>query len=79
MSAGDYASCKSEPMAWGAPCSLTPGPARARGCMSPFKGTEMTTDLIADDHFIMRDGLRFLREAEKDLPVVGEAGMALKS
>ena len=33
-----------------------------------------TTILIADDHAIMRDGLRFLLEAEEDLAVIGSAG-----
>lgn len=34
----------------------------------------MTTVLIADDHGIVREGLRRLLEAEKDIEVVGEAG-----
>jgi DNA-binding NarL/FixJ family response regulator len=33
-----------------------------------------TTILIADDHAVMRDGLRFLLEAEKDFEVVGDTG-----
>jgi DNA-binding NarL/FixJ family response regulator len=30
--------------------------------------------LIADDHKIMRDGLRWLINAEPDMEVIGEAG-----
>ena len=34
----------------------------------------MTTIVLADDHNIVRQGLRALLEVEKDLTVVGEAG-----
>ncbi|GAH94682.1 unnamed protein product, partial [marine sediment metagenome] len=33
-----------------------------------------TRILIADDHAVLREGMRNLLEREKDLEVVGEAG-----
>jgi two-component system, NarL family, nitrate/nitrite response regulator NarL len=41
------------------------------------KSTQCTRILIADDHPILRDGLRKLLEAEADLRVVGEASDGL--
>ena len=32
------------------------------------------TILIADDHAVMRDGLRFFLEAQEDLAVIGDVG-----
>jgi two-component system, NarL family, response regulator NreC len=39
----------------------------------------MTTIVLADDHHIVRQGLRALLEGEKDLRVVGEAGDGLEA
>jgi two-component system response regulator NreC len=40
-----------------------------------FKEDEMTTTiLIADDHAVLRAGLRMLLDAQSDLQVIGEAG-----
>lgn len=39
----------------------------------------MTTILLADDHQIVREGLRLLLESEPDLKVVGEAGDGLEA
>ncbi len=39
----------------------------------------MTTILLADDHQIVRQGLRALLEAERDLQVIGEAGDGLEA
>ena len=36
--------------------------------------SEVTTVVLADDHVVMRGGLRMLLEAEDDLEVVAEAG-----
>jgi two-component system response regulator NreC len=36
-------------------------------------GTELVTIVIADDHAVMRDGLRLLLDAEQDFRVVAEA------
>jgi len=40
---------------------------------------EMTTIVLADDHHLVRQGLRALLEAETDLRVVGEAGDGLEA
>ena len=34
------------------------------------------TVLLADDHAVVRDGLRFLLEAEPDIRVIGDAAKA---
>ncbi len=39
----------------------------------------MTTIVLADDHHIVRQGLRALLEVETDLKVVGEAGDGLEA
>ena len=39
----------------------------------------MTTIVLADDHHIVRQGLRALLEVENDLRVVGEAGDGLEA
>ncbi len=39
----------------------------------------MTTIVLADDHLIVREGLRALLEVEQDLKVVGEAGDGLEA
>lgn len=39
----------------------------------------MTTIVLADDHHIVRQGLRALLEVERDLEVVGEAGDGLEA
>jgi DNA-binding NarL/FixJ family response regulator len=39
----------------------------------------MTTILLADDHQVMREGLRALLEAEPDFQVIGEAGDGLET
>ncbi len=39
----------------------------------------MTTIVLADDHNIVRQGLRALLEVEKDLQVVGEARDGLEA
>jgi DNA-binding NarL/FixJ family response regulator len=39
----------------------------------------MTTIVLADDHHIVRQGLRALLEGEKDLKVIGEAGDGLEA
>jgi two-component system, NarL family, response regulator NreC len=39
----------------------------------------MTTIVLADDHHIVRQGLRALLEAESDLKVIGEAGDGLEA
>ena len=52
---------------------------RATGCYAPAAGERETAAvapvriLIADDHKIVRDGLRALLEREPDFRVVGEA------
>ncbi len=38
-----------------------------------MKNTEMITVLLAEDHLVVREGLRKLMEAEPDIAVVGEA------
>jgi DNA-binding NarL/FixJ family response regulator len=43
------------------------------------RGVPMTTILIADDHKIVRDGLRSLLEAEPDFEVVGEAASGTRA
>src|SRR4026207_1090404 len=45
---------------------------RRMGNPPPAEGT--TTIVIADDHGVVRSGLRMLLEAEPDLEVVAEAG-----
>src|SRR3954468_21809617 len=48
---------------------------RAMGEEDAAAGTEgMTSIVIADDHVVMRSGLKMLLEAESDLEVVSEAG-----
>src|SRR5258708_12974930 len=42
-------------------------------------GLAMTTIVLADDHHIVRQGLRALLEVENDLKVVGEAGDGLEA
>ena len=39
----------------------------------------MTTVVLADDHHVVRQGLRSLLEAEPDFSVVGEAGDGLEA
>ena len=39
----------------------------------PFIGTKKITVLLADDHTVVRQGLRILLESEDDMKVVGEA------
>ena len=39
----------------------------------------MTTIVLADDHHVVRQGLRALLEAEPDLKVIGEAGNGLEA
>jgi DNA-binding NarL/FixJ family response regulator len=39
----------------------------------PFPGMKKITVLLADDHTVVRQGLRILLEAEDDMKVVGEA------
>ena len=39
----------------------------------------MTTIVLADDHHIVRQGLRALLEVESDLSVIGEAGDGLEA
>ena len=39
----------------------------------------MTTIVLADDHHIVRQGLRALLEAEPDFRVIGEAGDGLEA
>jgi two-component system, NarL family, response regulator NreC len=41
---------------------------------TPTSVTEMTSILIADDHAVMRSGLRMLLEREEDFEVAAEAG-----
>jgi two-component system, NarL family, response regulator NreC len=41
---------------------------------APTSGTDMTSILIADDHAVMRSGLRMLLEREEDFEVAAEAG-----
>lgn len=41
--------------------------------------SESTTIVVADDHQVVREGLRALLEAEKDFNVVGEAGDGLQA
>ena len=45
----------------------------ARISVEPRRDERSARILIADDHLILRDGLRFLLEAESDFRVVGEA------
>jgi len=45
----------------------------ARKVSEPFRGTKKITVLLADDHTVVRQGLRILLEAEDDMEVVGEA------
>ena len=37
-------------------------------------GSKLTTVVLADDHAVVRSGLRMLLEAEDDIEVVAEAG-----
>jgi two-component system, NarL family, response regulator NreC len=41
--------------------------------------THKTTIVLADDHRVVREGLRVLLEAERDFSVVGDAGDGLKA
>ena len=40
--------------------------------LSPVEGSEIRV-FLADDHAVVRDGLRFLLEAQRDIKVVGDA------
>lgn len=41
--------------------------------LSPMKSPTRITVLLADDHVIVREGLRKLLESESDIEVIGEA------
>ena len=56
------------------PCGDAPAFIRARD----FK-TRMTTLIIAEDHHVVRDGLRALLAAQKDFQLVGEAADGLEA
>src|SRR3954470_3483011 len=42
-------------------------------------GEDTTSIVVADDHAVMRSGLKMLLEAEQDLEVVAEAGDAVEA
>jgi DNA-binding NarL/FixJ family response regulator len=45
----------------------------AHTASGPFAGRKKITVLLADDHTVVRQGLRILLEAEDDMKVIGEA------
>ena len=64
----------------GGAVAIKPGPTAASRCGSRFRGRQpevpiplVTRILVADDHALVRDGLKHVINAEPDLEVVAEA------
>jgi DNA-binding NarL/FixJ family response regulator len=52
---------------------IEPSKTRMRSSMKPVTAVKSITILLADDHTIVREGLRTLLEGEGDIKVIGEA------
>lgn len=50
-----------------------PGPVNRRPSVHPHESMKRLTVLLAEDHVVVREGLKSLLEAEGDLEVIGEA------